>query len=99
MCCHPLLLQVGGKCYRSARHYFFPARNCFSKKHKHIASCAGSYLHLWTVNGQPLVSVNTTCSPKSCIACCCFAEVMDWDTRSIIITGSTDGVVRVGGRG
>lgn len=22
---------------------------------------------------------------------------MDWDTRSIIITGSTDGVVRVGG--
>lgn len=64
-----------------------------------IASCAGSYLHLWTVNGQPLVSVNTTCSPKSCIACCCFAEVMDWDTRSIVITGSTDGVVRVGGRG
>uniref|UniRef100_A0A8C3LJ58 WDFY family member 4 n=1 Tax=Chrysolophus pictus TaxID=9089 RepID=A0A8C3LJ58_CHRPC len=62
-----------------------------------IASCAGSYLHLWTVNGQPLVSVNTTCSPKSCIACCCFAEVMDWDTRSIVITGSTDGVVRVGG--
>uniref|UniRef100_A0A803Y055 WDFY family member 4 n=1 Tax=Meleagris gallopavo TaxID=9103 RepID=A0A803Y055_MELGA len=59
-----------------------------------IASCAGSYLHLWTVNGQPLVSVNTTCSPKSCIACCCFAEVMDWDTRSIVITGSTDGVVR-----
>ncbi|XP_052533656.1 WD repeat- and FYVE domain-containing protein 4 isoform X2 [Tympanuchus pallidicinctus] len=60
-----------------------------------IASCAGSYLHLWTVNGQPLVSVNTTCSPKSCIACCCFAEVMDWDTRSIVITGSTDGVVRL----
>lgn len=60
-----------------------------------IASCAGSYLHLWTVNGQPLVSVNTTCSPKSCIACCCFAEVMDWDTRSIIITGSTDGVARL----
>ncbi|XP_032301308.1 WD repeat- and FYVE domain-containing protein 4 isoform X3 [Coturnix japonica] len=60
-----------------------------------IASCAGSYLHLWTVNGQPLVSVNTTRNPKSCIACCCFAEVMDWDTRSIIITGSTDGVVRL----
>ncbi|XP_031463573.1 WD repeat- and FYVE domain-containing protein 4 isoform X1 [Phasianus colchicus] len=60
-----------------------------------IASCAGSYLHLWTVNGQPLVSVNTTCSPKSCIACCCFAEVMDWDTRSIVITGSTDGLVRL----
>ncbi|OXB55076.1 hypothetical protein ASZ78_012875 [Callipepla squamata] len=59
-----------------------------------IASCAGSYLHLWTVSGQPLVSINTTCSPKVCITCCCFAEVMDWDTRSIIITGSTDGMVR-----
>ncbi|XP_035394817.1 WD repeat- and FYVE domain-containing protein 4 [Cygnus atratus] len=60
-----------------------------------IASCAGSYLCLWTVNGQPLVSINTTCSPESRITCCCFAEVMDWDTRSVIITGSTDGVVRL----
>uniref|UniRef100_A0A493TFH1 Uncharacterized protein n=1 Tax=Anas platyrhynchos platyrhynchos TaxID=8840 RepID=A0A493TFH1_ANAPP len=60
-----------------------------------IASCAGSYLYLWTVNGQPLVSINTTCSPESRVTCCCFAEVMDWDTRSIVITGSTDGVVRL----
>ncbi|XP_035753252.1 WD repeat- and FYVE domain-containing protein 4 [Egretta garzetta] len=60
-----------------------------------IISCAGSYLYLWTVNGQLLASVNTTCSPESRIVCCCFAEVMDWDTRSIIITGSTDGVVRL----
>uniref|UniRef100_A0A663EJ85 WDFY family member 4 n=1 Tax=Aquila chrysaetos chrysaetos TaxID=223781 RepID=A0A663EJ85_AQUCH len=60
-----------------------------------IISCAGSYLYLWTVNGQLLASVNTTCSPECHIVCCCFAEVMDWDTRSIIITGSTDGVVRL----
>ncbi|XP_009953139.1 PREDICTED: WD repeat- and FYVE domain-containing protein 4-like [Leptosomus discolor] len=60
-----------------------------------IISCAGSYLYLWTVNGQLLASINTTCSPKCHIVCCCFAEVMDWDIRSIIITGSTDGVVRL----
>ncbi|XP_010167767.2 WD repeat- and FYVE domain-containing protein 4-like, partial [Antrostomus carolinensis] len=60
-----------------------------------IISCAGSYLYLWTVNGQLLASINTTSSPKSHVVCCCFAEVMDWDTRSIIITGSTDGVVRL----
>ncbi|XP_072726966.1 WD repeat- and FYVE domain-containing protein 4 [Ciconia boyciana] len=60
-----------------------------------IISCAGSYLYLWTVNGQLLASINTTCSPKCHIVCCCFAEVMDWDTHSIIITGSTDGVVRL----
>ncbi|KAM7016761.1 WD repeat- and FYVE domain-containing protein 4 [Passerculus sandwichensis] len=61
-----------------------------------IVSCAGSQLYLWTVNGQPLASTSTACSP-SChlLTCCCFAEVMDWDTRSIIITGSTDGVVRL----
>ncbi|XP_069720218.1 WD repeat- and FYVE domain-containing protein 4 isoform X2 [Phaenicophaeus curvirostris] len=60
-----------------------------------IISCAGSYLYLWTINGQLLASVNTSCSPKSRIVSCCFAEVMDWDTRSIIITGSTDGVVKL----
>uniref|UniRef100_A0A8C6JSM2 Uncharacterized protein n=1 Tax=Melopsittacus undulatus TaxID=13146 RepID=A0A8C6JSM2_MELUD len=60
-----------------------------------ILSCAGSYLYLWTVNGQLLTSINITCSPKCHIVCCCFAEVMDWDINSVIITGSMDGVVRV----
>uniref|UniRef100_H0ZCY3 Uncharacterized protein n=1 Tax=Taeniopygia guttata TaxID=59729 RepID=H0ZCY3_TAEGU len=60
-----------------------------------IVSCAGSCLYLWTVNGQLLASTSTACSPTCHIVCCCFAEVMDWDTRSIIITGSTDGVVRL----
>ncbi|XP_056350777.1 WD repeat- and FYVE domain-containing protein 4 [Oenanthe melanoleuca] len=60
-----------------------------------ILSCAGSCLYLWTVNGQLLASTSTACSPSCHIVCCCFAEVMDWDTRSIIITGSTDGLVRL----
>uniref|UniRef100_A0A8C0GYM9 Uncharacterized protein n=1 Tax=Chelonoidis abingdonii TaxID=106734 RepID=A0A8C0GYM9_CHEAB len=60
-----------------------------------IASCAGSYLHLWTINGQPLASISTACGLEGAILCCCFAEVMDWDTCSIIITGGTDGIVRV----
>ncbi|XP_019355019.2 WD repeat- and FYVE domain-containing protein 4 [Alligator mississippiensis] len=60
-----------------------------------IASCAGSYLHLWTINGQPLASINTTGSLEGKIICCCFTEVMDWDTRSVIITGGTDGIVRL----
>ncbi|XP_010219139.1 PREDICTED: LOW QUALITY PROTEIN: WD repeat- and FYVE domain-containing protein 4 [Tinamus guttatus] len=60
-----------------------------------IVSCAGSSLCLWTVNGQPLVSVTVACSLGSRLVCCCFAEVMDWDTRTIVIAGSTDGVVRL----
>uniref|UniRef100_A0A7M4FMA4 WDFY family member 4 n=1 Tax=Crocodylus porosus TaxID=8502 RepID=A0A7M4FMA4_CROPO len=61
-----------------------------------IASCAGSYLHLWTINGQPLASINTTGSLEREIICCCFTKVMDWDTHSVIVTGGTDGIVRVG---
>uniref|UniRef100_A0A8C8T1B8 Uncharacterized protein n=1 Tax=Pelusios castaneus TaxID=367368 RepID=A0A8C8T1B8_9SAUR len=60
-----------------------------------IASCAGSDLYLWTINGQLLASISTTCGLGH-IVCCCFADVMDWDTRSIIVTGGTDGIVRVG---
>uniref|UniRef100_A0A8C3TBC6 Uncharacterized protein n=1 Tax=Chelydra serpentina TaxID=8475 RepID=A0A8C3TBC6_CHESE len=61
-----------------------------------IASCAGSYLHLWTINGQPLASISTACGLKGAIVCCCFAEVLERDTCSVIITGGTDGIVRVG---
>ncbi|EMP26573.1 WD repeat- and FYVE domain-containing protein 4 [Chelonia mydas] len=60
-----------------------------------IASCAGSYLHLWTINGQPLASISTACGLEGAIVCCCFAEVMEWDTCSVIITGGTDGIVRL----
>ncbi|CAM4704632.1 unnamed protein product [Lepidochelys kempii] len=60
-----------------------------------IASCAGSYLHLWTINGQPLASISTACGLEEVIVCCCFAEVMEWDTCSVIITGGTDGIVRL----
>ncbi|XP_067395033.1 WD repeat- and FYVE domain-containing protein 4 [Emydura macquarii macquarii] len=60
-----------------------------------IASCARSYLYLWTINGQPLANINTACGLEGDIVCCCFAEVMDWDTRSIIVTGGTDGTVRL----
>ncbi|KAJ7415300.1 hypothetical protein BTVI_38683 [Pitangus sulphuratus] len=66
---------------------------CLNLRQGDIISCAGSYLYLWTVNGHLLASINTACSPTCRIVCCCFAEVMDWD--SIIITGSTDGVVRL----
>uniref|UniRef100_K7GBL2 WDFY family member 4 n=1 Tax=Pelodiscus sinensis TaxID=13735 RepID=K7GBL2_PELSI len=60
-----------------------------------IASCAGPCLHLWTVNGQPLARIDPTCGLEGAIICCCFAEGMQWDLRGVVITGGTDGMVRV----
>ncbi|XP_075790753.1 WD repeat- and FYVE domain-containing protein 4 isoform X2 [Pelodiscus sinensis] len=60
-----------------------------------IASCAGPCLHLWTVNGQPLARIDPTCGLEGAIVCCCFAEGMQWDLRGVVITGGTDGMVRV----
>uniref|UniRef100_A0A670I2V6 WDFY family member 4 n=1 Tax=Podarcis muralis TaxID=64176 RepID=A0A670I2V6_PODMU len=59
-----------------------------------IASCAGTALYLWNVNGQPLATA--TFSPGATILCCCFMEVIDWDVQSLIVTGDTDGTVKVG---
>ncbi|XP_074856013.1 WD repeat- and FYVE domain-containing protein 4 [Carettochelys insculpta] len=60
-----------------------------------IVSCAGSYLCLWTINGQPLATLSTACGLEGDIVCCCFADVKDWDTRSVIVTGGTDGILRL----
>ncbi|XP_043836803.1 LOW QUALITY PROTEIN: WD repeat- and FYVE domain-containing protein 4 [Dromiciops gliroides] len=60
-----------------------------------IVSCAGTYLYLWNINGQPLASINTACGSQGDIQCCYLTEGMDWDASNIIITGSRDGIVRI----
>ncbi|XP_051772048.1 WD repeat- and FYVE domain-containing protein 4 isoform X3 [Ctenopharyngodon idella] len=60
-----------------------------------IASCAGTQLYLWTMKGQLLASVNTSCRSEGNILCCCFTQKCEWDSRNVIITGSTDGIVRI----
>ncbi|XP_061490749.1 WD repeat- and FYVE domain-containing protein 4 isoform X1 [Rhineura floridana] len=58
-----------------------------------IASCAGTTLCVWNVNGQPLATA--AFSLGGTISCCCFIEVMDWDVHSLIVTGNTGGTVQV----
>ncbi|XP_048472141.1 WD repeat- and FYVE domain-containing protein 4 [Rhincodon typus] len=60
-----------------------------------IASCAGTFLYLWTINGQPIVSVNTSLDPTEGILCCCFTEVHEWDSRNVVVTGCANGIVRL----
>lgn len=58
-------------------------------------SCAGTYVHVWSINGNPIVSVNTFTGRSQQIVCCCMSEMNEWDTQNVIVTGHSDGVVRV----
>lgn len=60
-----------------------------------IVSCAGTYIHIWSINGNPVVSVNTFTGRSQQIVCCCVSEMNEWDTQNVIVTGHSDGVVRV----
>ncbi|XP_069096980.1 WD repeat- and FYVE domain-containing protein 4 isoform X1 [Pleurodeles waltl] len=61
----------------------------------HILSCAGSSMHLWTINGRPLASITVAGGPEKNILCCCFSELHEWDPRSVLVTGCADGVIRL----
>eukprot|EP00062_Callorhinchus_milii_P018807 gi/632972759/ref/XP_007902817.1/ PREDICTED: WD repeat- and FYVE domain-containing protein 4 [Callorhinchus milii] len=60
-----------------------------------IASCTGTSLHLWSINGQPLASICPGQEPVAEIRCLCFTELNEWDPRNVIVTGCVDGVLRL----
>lgn len=55
-------------------------------------------LHIYTINGEELASVDTSVGRPDRmqqILCVAFSQAIDWDPQNVIITGSSDGVVRV----
>ncbi|KAJ2950075.1 hypothetical protein O0L34_g11414 [Tuta absoluta] len=65
-----------------------------------IATCVGSYLYAWSINGTLLGSVDTCGggarqTSAQQVLCCAFSQTREWDPLNVILTGSTDGVVRV----
>ncbi|KAI8741991.1 WD repeat and FYVE domain-containing protein 3 isoform X1 [Biomphalaria glabrata] len=60
-----------------------------------IATCAGTFLHVWNVNGEMIASVNTSTGRNQQILCVCISQMNEWDNQNVILTGSTDGVVRM----
>jgi len=60
-----------------------------------IASCASSWLYVWSVNGELLASVNTASNGALQINCVSMSQANDWDKDNVIMTGSSDGVVRM----
>ncbi|MBN3292841.1 WDFY3 protein, partial [Polypterus senegalus] len=67
---------------------------CINELTGDIVSCAGTYIHVWSINGSPVVSVNTFTGKNQQILCCCVSEMNEWDTQNVILTGHSDGVVR-----
>ncbi|XP_072570551.1 WD repeat and FYVE domain-containing protein 3 isoform X3 [Paramormyrops kingsleyae] len=67
---------------------------CINELTGDIVSCAGTYIHVWSINGSPIVSVNTFTGRSQQILCCCVSEMNEWDTQNVMVTGHSDGVVR-----
>ncbi|CAL1540510.1 unnamed protein product [Lymnaea stagnalis] len=60
-----------------------------------IATCAGTFLHVWNVNGEAIASVNTSTGRNQQILCVCLSQMNEWDNQNVVLTGSSDGVVRM----
>nr|XP_029733035.1 LOW QUALITY PROTEIN: WD repeat and FYVE domain-containing protein 3-like [Aedes albopictus] len=63
-----------------------------------IATCSATWLYVWSINGDCLAKVNTSigCADRmQQILCVTFSHKNEWDNDNVIITGSTDGVVRM----
>lgn len=63
-----------------------------------IATCSATWLHVWSTNGDALATVNTSIGSADRmqqILCVAFSSTREWDQQNVIITGSTDGVVRM----
>ncbi|CAL9708759.1 unnamed protein product [Knipowitschia caucasica] len=67
---------------------------CINELTGDIVSCAGTYIHMWSINGSPIASANTFTGRSQQILCCCVSEMYEWDTQNVILTGHSDGVVR-----
>ncbi|TKS85544.1 WD repeat- and FYVE domain-containing protein 4 [Collichthys lucidus] len=60
-----------------------------------IASCAGPRLYLWTMKGQLLTCIDTSCGPRPDVLCVSFTQRHEWDAKNVIVTGCADGIIRI----
>ncbi|XP_069124433.1 WD repeat and FYVE domain-containing protein 3-like isoform X2 [Argopecten irradians] len=68
---------------------------CINELTGDIASCAGTYLYVWSINGEEIACVNTATLRSQQILCLAMSQIIEWDSRNVIMTGSSDGVVRM----
>ncbi|XP_052069301.1 WD repeat and FYVE domain-containing protein 3-like isoform X1 [Mytilus californianus] len=68
---------------------------CINELTGDIATCAGTYLYVWSINGEEIACVNTASLRSQQILCLAMSQILEWDNRNVILTGSGDGVVRM----
>ncbi|XP_056017801.1 WD repeat and FYVE domain-containing protein 3-like isoform X2 [Ostrea edulis] len=69
---------------------------CINELTGDIASCSGTYLYLWSINGEEIACVNTAPPQNNQqILCLAMSQMYEWDNKNVILTGSKDGVVRM----
>lgn len=60
-----------------------------------IVTCTRNQIRLWTVNGTLLAETDLFYSNNFRLLSCTVSELFDWDKENVIVTGSSDGIVRV----
>ncbi|VUZ46443.1 unnamed protein product, partial [Hymenolepis diminuta] len=70
---------------------------CISEATGDIAVCAGAWLYLWSINGELVACLNTAPDQSNQIYCVTMSTLRDWDSGHVIITGGSDGFVRMWG--
>lgn len=69
---------------------------CINEINGDIATVASTFLYLWSINGELLASVNTMPVARSqVILSLCMSQINEWDEDNVVMTGSSDGVVRM----
>ena len=58
-------------------------------------TCTRNQIRLWTVNGTLLAETDLFYSNNFRLLSCTVSELFDWDNENVIVTGSSDGIVRV----
>ncbi|VDD74216.1 unnamed protein product [Mesocestoides corti] len=87
------LRQLGG----SVAYKAPVAAVCISEATGDIAVCAGAWLYLWSITGELIACLNTAPDQNNQIYCVAMSTLCDWDPGHVIITGGSDGVVRLWG--
>ncbi|CAG4982102.1 unnamed protein product [Parnassius apollo] len=62
-----------------------------------IATCCGSWVHAWSINGELLGGADSANGRERAhqLLCVAFSQAREWDPLNVIVTGSSDGVVRM----
>ncbi|XP_074647224.1 WD repeat and FYVE domain-containing protein 3-like [Tubulanus polymorphus] len=68
---------------------------CINELTGDVATCAGTFLYMWNINGEEIANVNTATARNQQILCVAMSQMNEWDTSNVIMTGSSDGVVRM----